>query len=112
MKTETAKHTPGPWIIDQSGAGLEIRPPRSIHVITIVPHGDKANARLIAAAPELLTMLEIFRSVHCHSKPFCGKCLAADEVIRKANGKSVGAPSQQQSGEDDKRSEADAAEPE
>jgi len=54
----TAKQawTPGPWKVDRSGAGLEIRGAR-IHAITILDHSAEANAKLIAKAPELFQAL-------------------------------------------------------
>ena len=67
MKTNT-QHTPGPWNVgddspnDYEGPIIDTRD-RAVAVITIdhetesTPE-DRANARLIAAAPELLAMLE------------------------------------------------------
>ena len=84
---EKAKHTPGPWQIDQSGAGLEIRPSRSIHAITILKHGEEANARLIAAAPEMAEALEAIVEAGYRGDEINGKLLAeAEAAIRKARG--------------------------
>jgi len=57
MSTTKAAHTPGPWHADKSGAGWEVRPNRNVHAVTILGHEDEANARLIAAAPEMLEAL-------------------------------------------------------
>lgn len=48
------KHTPGPWVNDGGPiVSLPRQGPGYVHVIASVPGGN-ANARLIAAAPELL----------------------------------------------------------
>lgn len=87
----TVQHTPGPWIIetDESGLatvtdsateGIEIAKIRthSIRIGIKVPdlrEEKTANARLIAAAPELLAALEAIRTAydnaarHGHSIP-------------------------------------------
>lgn len=66
-----SKHTPGPWVIYGSGGpwerDLAIRAPNwgcvaQVTVDPSMPHWDepqRANARLIAAAPELLAALLI-----------------------------------------------------
>ena len=60
----TTKHTPGPWEVDGIGQVIvPARPPawRTLADVYSV-HGDEdqadADARLIAAAPELLAALE------------------------------------------------------
>lgn len=60
--TETAaKHTPGPWKATETG-GIFSPEPHSSHVASVnqYPNGAEsdANARLIAAAPELLAALK------------------------------------------------------
>ena len=69
VKAENAKHTPGPWTLTGSGgqweSRLSIRADKwgciaQIGVDPQMPHWDgpqRANARLIAAAPELLEAL-------------------------------------------------------
>jgi len=59
------KHTKKPWrIIDRGVEGVYIIAPNSIHIdericqMCIVYKNHKANARLIASAPELLEALE------------------------------------------------------
>ena len=67
-------HTPGPWVIDYEGTfghikafvgdktptvckyGTDYRGER--HSALVIEHQDDANARLIAAAPDLLQALE------------------------------------------------------
>ena len=68
--TETAKHTPGPWDIDSSRVHTSIEAD-GLHV-AMVSYGNVtmethlANARLIAAAPELLEVCEEFvRKCEC-----------------------------------------------
>ena len=69
-KRENAKHTPGPWVvrtIDQSLATVETQDGEYIICNAAQLRGDdwktehaerKANARLIAAAPEMLDALD------------------------------------------------------
>ena len=91
----TAKHTPGPWHI---GKGIPTRVYNyEGHLVATVPEGlkwselpdgelslYKANAHLIAAAPELLgalkSMLEIAPELppaecRCHISPPCSDCV-------------------------------------
>ena len=65
---EQTKHTPGPWDIHESEGRIEIHPADDIdglRVIADLVFGDtlsadecRANARLIAAAPDLLEALK------------------------------------------------------
>ena len=70
MKTKT-QHTPGPWYLAEERlltfAHGEVVGPNNEHICGLLPDNngivmmteeDKANARLIAAAPELLAALE------------------------------------------------------
>lgn len=69
VKAENAKHTPGPWTLTGSGgqweSRLSIRADKwgciaHIGVDPQMPHWDgpqRANARLIAAAPDLVIQL-------------------------------------------------------
>ena len=60
------KHTPGPWVVDDLVDGHDIHAPEAgCHVATASDPemvwgaiGREADARLIAAAPELLEALE------------------------------------------------------
>lgn len=83
---ENLKHTPGPWTVMAdnfeyrpkeiiTGVGVELSPPGYWRVIvnTILPESDadyimeheeiKANACLIAAAPEMLKALKVVRGL-------------------------------------------------
>lgn len=62
-----SKHTPGPWVVDESrhdGAINRLEPFRHIGMVSAYREkpGDReeneANARLIAASPQLLMALE------------------------------------------------------
>ena len=66
MKQNKPKPTPGPWRIGDNGATVfgpktDAPSPRTIATLTKVPmvlNETKANAALIAAAPEMLEALE------------------------------------------------------
>ena len=68
MKNEKSKHTPGPWnqirdtISIASARGLVATAVKKHNGILISNDEMSANARLIAAAPELLAALEQFLS--------------------------------------------------
>ena len=61
---DAGEHTPGPWEWDENVHGIHITKPRDgtipLTVARIAGSNDEslANARLIAAAPELLAELE------------------------------------------------------
>ncbi len=59
----TAQHTPGPWMVepDEDGLFLVVDESREMDYIYIDQQQDnrEANARLIAAAPEMLAALEV-----------------------------------------------------
>jgi len=54
----TTQHTPGPWRIGDAGFTVFGPPKSGALPETIAPVKNRANARLIAAAPELLEALE------------------------------------------------------
>lgn len=61
----TTKHTPGPWTAERCDTGMEILDMNQESVAVACHYGDpyssireEANAKLIAAAPELLEALE------------------------------------------------------
>lgn len=94
-----ATHTPGPWEVDDDGKQLCIRPAGTGWLLAYVfrdsfaaqSNADwsiEANARLIAAAPELLAALKATVANHCpNDKMFCGSCSPARAVIAKAEGR-------------------------
>lgn len=57
MTTTNAKHTPGPWHKLPARTLINIKGPKGEQICQI-PIRDKANAHLIAAAPELLEALQ------------------------------------------------------
>ena len=90
-----SKHTPGPWTFDN---GIEfIRTDTSpyggwaVARVNIVRAEAKANARLIAAAPELLDALKLMRDAFLDTEGSHGTLEqtatdAADAAIAKATG--------------------------
>lgn len=93
-------HTPGPWRVD--GHPDSEMP---CEVVKVFPNGDrglvcelthslfrqnqKANARLIAAAPDLLEALRgLLTPCHCDPAPgtACAHVLAAEAAIARATG--------------------------
>jgi hypothetical protein len=108
----TVAHTPGPWfhiprardghvdiITDREDnrgrAFIQVGSPEAEYPILDYPHDNKqtANARLIAAAPELLAALkELAGWGLCHTSPLDAKSphnllIAAVEAIAKAEGR-------------------------
>ena len=70
MSREAMKHTPGPWNYDRSGYSLYVNSGREL-VTALSMDGKRletseANARLIAAAPDLLNALMDFVSYFGH----------------------------------------------
>jgi len=67
-----SKHTPGPWIVYEFVDGYEIRSPEAECWVATASDpeavwgaiGREEDARLIAAAPELLEALENLLKVH------------------------------------------------
>lgn len=90
MKT---KHTQGPWqIVDTQDVGLHIKTV-DFDLIATLANGDnffaknpqnEANARLIAAAPELLDALLWVRD-NCTGLPAVARAIA-EKAISKAQG--------------------------
>jgi hypothetical protein len=91
-----SKHTPGPWFIhEDQHDNVTIKAPDGDgvpwNVATILsycgdPPCDKANARLIAAAPELLEALQELYNADWSN--LCGRAQeVCERAIAKANGK-------------------------
>lgn len=94
-----AKHTPGPWVLDESMHGDNFRAvsaPNHGELATVVwsmeeePLGSnanaqcRANAHLIAAAPELLEALEFL--LVAHGEQLDAAFAQARTVLAKAKG--------------------------
>ncbi len=61
----STNHTPGPWELQENGAAFNLRSPDRVdHFVILLgmthnnPDEFSANARLIAAAPDLLAALD------------------------------------------------------
>ena len=88
-----AKHTPGPWKAQESGSGMLsstfITDPRGDIIASMMgPYRDNYDARLIAAAPDMLAALIAERDW----KTDIERARAADmrhAAIAKATGKEV-----------------------
>ena len=87
------QHTPGPWIKHDTATGLNIADPtKNFDVCSISnryspPGAANANARLIAAAPELLWALTNLLRQHDHHGALCGMTLQdARAAITRATG--------------------------
>jgi hypothetical protein len=95
-------HTPGPWRAVKTHSGIiDILDPRSRDVVTVYGGGvestsKEANARLIAAAPDLLEALkDILRMLrtappgtNLNDRRFIDYGIAANRAIAKAEGRS------------------------
>ena len=85
--THTQTHTPGPWHMLVTQYRIEVATMSKPHSSYAFSLGDEANARLIAAAPELLAHLKMLVSVIREGVaiPSDGAAVnAALEVIAKA----------------------------
>jgi len=100
---EVGKHTPGPWRFTHDRAfekPIRIREKFSIvpqggPAIAFLPEGrieiQKANSALIAAAPELLELVKLYRSCGTlgETMPMHKVSEMADKVIGKAEGSAI-----------------------
>ena len=85
-----AEHTPGPWIVKHAGNQDEIWADRGLVAeLNLYLHGSTvtgANARLIAAAPELLELIEYVRN-HAYLVDLSEETIRnIDTVIAKIKG--------------------------
>jgi len=78
-------HTPGPWAVTPDSFVMAGSRP-SIGVARVITHAKEfvANARLIAAAPNLL---EALREVEHHADDECGFMVLVRAAIAKAEGR-------------------------
>jgi hypothetical protein len=90
------KHTPGPWVVSEHTMhGYEVWARRNSGSMRVALCGtanfDEANARLIAAAPELLTALKraLTRCHNCDTGGICSECEIDLAAIRKAEWKAA-----------------------
>ena len=82
-------HTPGPWVVDPTVSSGEVMTPRGYAIHEHPTYSSikdtkeiRANARLIAAAPDLLEALQ-----ELHAKPeHTSSWLKASAAIAKATG--------------------------
>ena len=91
-------HTPGPWYVEYDGPSLPIIVTKMKIIAHIKEDNHEANARLIAAAPDLLAALEDWTefaetkstvdftnkgptSQHCYDKARAAIAKATDEKI-------------------------------
>ncbi len=85
----TTKYTPGPWHVESPA--LSIADSQRIEVATVRTYGDDAealaNARLIAAAPELLEALIILHKIMDTARLSRDEWARVDAVLVKAGGK-------------------------
>jgi len=111
-ETTATKFTPGPWsVYGQLGVPSSIKQPgidsEAGERFTIVTWGDEdqedvgvqgrtpeekwANARLIAAAPELYEALESVIRNHCGNSDriFCGTCSRARKLLQQIDGETA-----------------------
>ena len=87
-------HTPGPWKVDESCGGLAIDASDGNVGIVNLCRANKADARLIAAAPDLLALAHQYASECgdcagtrvCPDDEPCTECTDIWRVIDKAEG--------------------------
>ena len=96
MTTTQTKHTPGPWHVVQNGRKIDIHAKcfEEKRELTIACDVREKYAKLIAAAPEMLSALESmieYLEIDCgcgnNGGADCNACMAAKtlkEVIAKA----------------------------
>lgn len=83
---EQAKHTRGPWIIEiDEGYCTALVSEEGDIICQFDQDPSKANARLIAAAPDLLEALQEMWDAHEHNTSGSGSKLVLD-AIAKATG--------------------------
>jgi hypothetical protein len=100
MSDKNAKHTPGPWRAEAEGCltshSLPVIVKSNGHLVAQLCDRNVANARLIAAAPELLEALQLCKRAlysgymsetsENRSGIYSNAYEVADATIRKAKG--------------------------
>lgn len=93
------KHTPGPWVVKSARSGFYVESQFDVIVESLDEYGrygaidDEANARLIAAAPELLEALKSiaeFWNRDQNEEAMIGACWHAVETAEAAIAKAEG----------------------
>jgi hypothetical protein len=84
----SAKHTPGPWEVKQRGKRFAVTAPHVGEDICLVkkwsPEADLADARLIAAAPDMLAgHVEIDQSAPADEPPATPTSRDADDAFNE-----------------------------
>jgi hypothetical protein len=84
------KHTPGPWVAECIGSNGDHENPQDIYEINgktrVAEFVTEANARLIAAAPELLDALVTLLDAVEGKRITQGDCNQARAAIARATG--------------------------
>jgi hypothetical protein len=80
---EAAQHTPGPWVLNERDRAATI-PVRGPHNVCSAYGGTLANARLIAAAPDLLEALITLRAATPGTATQKAARARADAAVAKA----------------------------
>lgn len=93
----SSKHTPGPWLVANTHDAYAVRGDDGMRPIAYIEPSeitfagkevttpeDKANARLIAAAPELLAALEDLLAPYNMAEEYQAKIAHARAAIAKA----------------------------
>lgn len=89
-------HTPGPWHVNENGRRVRVYSKGGSRIIAeiISPEGLEANARLIAAAPDMLTALHaICTAMKFHPSQGLEEALESaynqcSDAVEKAEGRS------------------------
>lgn len=96
-----SKHTPGPWVVDELKVvngrlwAAVTTPKGDLVYLTLIPTDVEANARLIAAAPEMLEALRDIKEAVVDGlsdgrNEGSALCLI-EEIVREAIAKAEGA---------------------
>lgn len=78
-------HTPGPWDVTEIGT-IENRAHNPVHIASVMPRNRKANAALIAAAPDLLEALRRIVSESDYTTPEGMKQIAREAIAKFKGG--------------------------
>ena len=82
-----SKHTPGPWVWTPESESIHGYSPEGEALVVVYElNTNEADARLIAAAPDLLTALEGLLEITDFHELYGSKTEAARAAIAKATG--------------------------